>query len=196
MIARISGELLEKGPNYVVVSAGGVGYQLFLSERSLSSVPVLGSSFDLYCRQIVRENEVSLYGFLTPGERKLFDLLITVSGLGPKIAMSVLGTLDESAIVTAVLQKDWKTLSRSQGVGAKLAEKICVELGDKFKEESLLGTIGRPRESAIDDVVEALVALGHRRSDAERAAIAARESSADQEASVLIPIALQFAIKK
>ncbi len=196
MIARVAGKLAEIGRGSVVVMGGGVGYQLFISERSMRRLPKMGETVEYFTRQIVRENELSLYGFESAGERRLFDLLITVNGLGPKSALSILSTLDEDAIVGAILQKDWKALTRAAGVGAKLAEKVCLELVDKVREESLLGTIGKGRTAVSDDVVEALVSLGHKRSDAERAAISARESTDETDPSALIPIALQIASKK
>lgn len=196
MIARLAGEVAETGGNYVVLDVSGVGYQLTISERHSASVPPVGTKIEVFCRQVVRENEISLYGFETRGERRLFDLLITVSGLGPRLGISLLSAMNESALVGAIGGKDWKALTRAAGVGSKLAERICIELADKVREESLLGNIGRTSVSAIDDVVEALVSLGHRRGDAERAAQSARDSTDSSDPSSLIPIALQFASKK
>lgn len=196
MIVRISGELLEIGPNYAIVMAGGVGYQLLASERLLAGLPGLGMPVDLHSRQVVRENDISLYGFQSASERRLFDLLITASGLGPKLALSLLGTIGEEGVVASVLKGDSKVLTRAAGVGMKLAQKICVELSDKFREESLLGRLSFGLGRDADDVVEALISLGHKRIDAERAAVAAREEAGDAGPQTLIPLALKFASGK
>lgn len=196
MIVRIIGELTEVGPNYVVLLAGNVGYQLFVSERVLSDLPQLGAMVDLHARQVVRETDISLYGFSTSSERRLFDLLITASGLGPKLALSMLSTIGEEGIVAAILNNDSKSLTRASGVGTKLAQKICVELTDKVREESLLGRVSAGSGKSSDDVVEALVALGHRRSDAEKAAVAARDEIGDAQIQALIPVALKHASGK
>jgi Holliday junction DNA helicase RuvA len=196
MIARVIGELVEASQGYVVVVAGGVGYQLNVSERTMAAMPRTGERVDLHARQVVRENEISLYGFLTSGERRLFDLLISASGLGPKSAISMLGAVGEEGIVAAILSNDPKTLTRAPGVGMKLAQRVCVDLVDKVREESLLGRVQSGRAALSDDVVEALVTLGHRRSDAERAAHAAREEAGDAAPQTLIPIALKHASGK
>lgn len=196
MIARVIGELSEVGATYAVVIAGGVGYQLFVSERVLVSLPPIGETVDLHARQVVRETDISLYGFATASERRLFDMLITASGLGPKLAISLLSAVGEEGIVAAIVNGDAKTLTRASGVGAKLAQKLCVELSDKAREESLLGRISATDGRTRDDVVEALVALGLRRGDAERAAIAAREEAGEATPQTLIPIALKHASGK
>lgn len=192
MIARVIGELSEVGPNHIVVLAGSVGYQLFVSERLIASLPEIGQPVDLHARQVVRENEISLYGFATASERRLFELLITASGLGPKLGISLLSAIGEEGIVAAIVNHDSNTLTRAAGVGTKLAQKLCVELGDKVREEMLLGRLSGGVRSR-DDVVEALVALGHRRIDAEKAAVAAREEAGDASPQTLIPIALKHA---
>jgi Holliday junction DNA helicase RuvA len=196
MIVRVSGDLLEKGPTYAVVMASGIGYQLFVSERTLAALPDEGQPVDLHARQVVRENELSLYGFQTGSERRLFDLLITASGLGPKSAISLLGSVGEEAIVAAILAGDSKVLTRAPGVGMKLAQKACLELIDKVREETLLGRLSASPKAGNDDVVEALVTLGHKRSEAERAAHAAREAMGEAGPQVLIPLALKLAAGK
>jgi Holliday junction DNA helicase RuvA len=193
MIARVVGELSETGPGYIVVTAGGVGYQLFVSDRTMSLLPPVGSAVNFYTKQIVRENDIALYGFMGGGERRLFELLLLVSGLGPKIAMSIIGAVGEDSAATAILESDWKTLLRAPGVGQKLAQKICVELQDKTREEILLGRINAGKSPRADDVVEALVSLGIKRPAAETAANRAREEADGMDIAQLIPIALKHA---
>ncbi len=195
MIARLQGELAEIGPGYVVVTVGGVGYQVFVTERFHSALPKSGSRVELHTRQIVRENEISLFGFGSTHERRLFDLLTTVNGLGPRLALSLIGAVGEEGVIGAVFSGDYKPLVRAPGIGAKLAQRICVELSDKVREESVLGRIGVGAASPLDDVVEALVSLGLKRSEAERAAKQAGELKDTDDTAELVSRALKFAGK-
>jgi Holliday junction DNA helicase RuvA len=123
--------------------------------------------------------------------------LITTNGLGPKIALSLLDSVGEESVVQSVLDSDWKTLTRASGVGQKLAQKVCIELGDKMREEQLLGRVTSGKStSGLGTVIEALVALGLRRSDAERAATKAKDELGDVEPQKLIPVALKYASSK
>lgn len=193
MIARLSGEIVEVGPGYMVVSAGGVGYQVFVSERMTMTPIGVGSTINLFTRQVVRENEISLYGFASPSERRLFDLLTSISGLGPRLALGVVASVGEETAVSAILDSDWKSLVKAPGIGQRLAQRICVELADKVREEVLLGRMGAGKRPVADDAVEALVSLGIRRGEAERAVARAREESGTSDVASLIPVALKFA---
>lgn len=195
MIARLRGELLECSAGHIVVLAGGVGYQISVTDKCLAMLPSVGATVEIHTRQIVRENEISLYGFVTSSERRLFDLLIAVNGMGPKSALALLGALPEASIISAISTKDFKPLTRAPGVGPKLAERVCLELSDKVREESLLGNIGIGVVAIQDDVVEALLSLGLRRNEAERAVAAAREQVGDGDPQKLIPVALSLAGK-
>ena len=196
MIAYISGTVIELDSDGVVVEANGVGYRISATGRTLAGL-VVGTPATLSLKQIVRENEISLYGFAGPPERRLFELLITTSGLGPKLALSLLDSVGEEATVQAILNSDWKTLTRASGVGQKLAQKACLELGDKMREESLLGRVASgTTRSGLGTVIEALVTLGLRRGDAERAAAKAKEELGDVEPQKLIPAALKYASSK
>lgn len=193
MIAYIAGTVIELDENSAVVVAGDVGYRIAATDRTLSAMTI-GGKVTLSVKQIVRENEISLYGFDGPAERRLFELLITASGLGPKLALSLLDDVGEDAVVHAILEGDSKSLTRAAGIGQKLAQKICLELADKVREASLLGKVATGgRRAGLGDVIEALVALGLRRSDAERAAALAKEEIGDALPQKLIPIALKYA---
>jgi Holliday junction DNA helicase RuvA len=196
LIAYISGNVIEMDADGAVVEAGGIGYRIAATARTLSGL-VVGTPATLSLKQIFRENEVSLYGFAGPAERRLFELLITTNGLGPKIALSLLDSVGEESVVQSVLDSDWKTLTRASGVGQKLAQKVCIELGDKMREEQLLGRVTSGKStSGLGTVIEALVALGLRRSDAERAATKAKDELGDVEPQKLIPVALKYASSK
>lgn len=193
MIARIRGELVEIEENYVVVIAGGVGYQVFIHEALERRLPPLGSAIDLYTRQHVRENEMVLYGFESSGERRLFDHLVSIARLGPKLALSLLATLGEEGIVTAILKNDWKTLMSAPGVGARLAQRACMEVADRVRGDVEKGVLRSGAPSVKREVVEALVSLGHKRMEAERAASLAIEEAGETTLEALIPIALKHA---
>jgi Holliday junction DNA helicase RuvA len=192
LIASITGKVLEIDPTGIVVEANGLGYKLFATSHTLFRATV-GSTISLAVKQIFRENEVSLYGFASGPERRLFELLISTNGLGPKLALALLEDVGEQSVVRAISENDVKTLTRASGVGQKLAQKICLDLADKIREESLLGKLATPAESGLGTVIQALVTLGVRRMDAERAAAKAKEETGDTDPQRLIPIALKYA---
>jgi holliday junction DNA helicase RuvA len=182
MIGRLRGELLEIAGGLAVVDAGGVGYEVQMPESVAVRLPSIGEQVDLRIRQIVREDSLTLYGFTDNFQRRLFDLLMEVKGCGPRIGLSLIGQLGEDEVANAILVQDARILARATGVGPKLAERIVLELRNKIQEEALLRKVdtaaGRSRAvvaAASDDhLVDALVALGYRRPEAETAASDAR----------------------
>jgi Holliday junction DNA helicase RuvA len=182
MIGRLRGELIELDGTMAVVDAGGVGYEVTVPEAVLVKLGVPGDHVDLITRQIFREDGVSLYGFLEPFQRRLFDLLLSVKGCGPKVGLALIGQLGEDTVASAILGQDARVLARATGVGARLAERIILELKDKMQAETLhrrLFAAVPPRKAVVeaDELVEALVALGCRRNEAEAAAEAARQGA-------------------
>jgi Holliday junction DNA helicase RuvA len=137
MIAMVRGTLLERGPESAVVEAGGVGYEVFLSAPALQALPTLGQEVRLYTHFHVREDAQVLYGFLTPADRQVFLLLLTVKGVGPKVALGILSNLSGPALAAALLKRDLAALTKLPGVGKKLAERLGVELSDKVKSLGL-----------------------------------------------------------
>ncbi len=175
MIARLRGEVLELNNSSVVLDVQGVGYEVFLPESVATTMPAVGEAADLYVRQVFREDAVSLFGFLTAYQRQLFDLLTDVKGCGPKIALALLGQVGESSIVTAIVSGDTTTLAKASGVGPRLAERILVELKNKVGQLPLnpkvAAVLHAPHASHQDDeLLDALMALGYRRNEAEIAA--------------------------
>jgi Holliday junction DNA helicase RuvA len=183
MIGRLRGELLEVEGNLAIIDCGGVGYEVTIPESVLLQLAAPGEQVNIFTRQIFREDGVSLYGFLLPFQRRVFDLLISVKGCGPKVALSLLGQVGEDSILSGILSQDSKILARASGVGPKLAERIVLELRDKMNEEALLRRIeaALPASSGPvkggDELVEALMALGYSRREAEHAAGPARDSA-------------------
>src|SRR5579862_7231919 len=180
MIGRLRGELIEIEGNMAVIDCGGVGYEVALPEAVLVQLPPPGERVDLLTRQIFREDGVSLYGFLQPFQRRLFDLLLTVKGCGPKVGLALIGQIGEEAVASAILVQDPKILARATGVGPRLAERIVLELKDKMQEEAVMRKIEAsipPARIVVrisDELVEALMALGYTRREAESAASTAR----------------------
>lgn len=183
MIGRLRGELLEVDGNMAVVDCGGVGYEVTLPESVLMQLAAPGEKVDILTRQIFREDGVSLYGFLLPFQRRLFDLLLSVKGCGPKVVLALIGQLGEDSVASAILVQDPKVLARASGVGPRLAERIVLELKDKMQEEALTRKIEAsmppPRSGtrSEDELVEALMALGYSKREAESAAAPAREEA-------------------
>lgn len=175
MIAMVRGILVEKGSDSAVLEAGGVGYEVSLTAPALLALPPLGEEVRLYTHHHVREDEQRLYGFLTSGERQIFLLLLTVKGVGPKVALAILSHMSGPALTGALLKRDVAALTRLPGVGKKLAERLGVELSDKVKAlglglDSEPGALGSgPRGPAWDQALAALIALGYGQNQARTA---------------------------
>lgn len=188
MIGRLRGEVIEIEGNLAVIDVAGVGYEVQVPDTALVQMSP-GTRVDLLTRQIFREDGVSLYGFLAPFQRRLFDLLLTVKGCGPKVGLSLLGQIGEDAVATAILSQDARVLSRATGVGPKLAERIALELRDKIQEESFLRKIeaasgAKRRSQPEDELMDALAALGYRKSEIESVAKEARSTAEDVQEQI------------
>jgi Holliday junction DNA helicase RuvA len=173
LIARLRGTLIETTGAAVVLEVSGVGYEVSVPQSVLAHLPPVGEEAVLLTRQIFREDGVSLYGFFLPFQRRLFDLLLEVKGCGPKVALSLLGALGEDAIVAAITTEDPKVLARAPGIGIRLGERIILEIRDKVLEESAARRIESAHAVVVvpdDELVTALLGLGYRRGEAERAA--------------------------
>src|SRR5262249_20276419 len=176
MITFLRGKLIEALPTQTTVEVGGVGYEVLIPLSSFDKLPAVGSEVQLFTHLAVREDAHTLYGFSTIAERQLFRLLIgTVSGIGPKIALSVLSGMSVTALRGAVAQGDVKALAQISGVGKKTAERIVVELKDKIGPAGAWEASSTQRgagdsEQRLNDVVLALVALGLKQTEAYEAA--------------------------
>jgi Holliday junction DNA helicase RuvA len=176
MIAFLRGTLLEKHPNQVIVDTGGVGYDVQIPVSTFSALPDAGSEVRLRVYTHVREDALSLYGFLTAEEKAIFEKLITVSGIGPTLAIKVLSGLNTADLVTAIRNSQVDHLVRIPGVGKKTAERMVLELKDKLDSVGMpaaaSAVLARPAPvlSAVEqDVLLALVNLGCNRAAAEGA---------------------------
>jgi len=163
VFAFLEGEVAETVADAVVLDVGGVGYRLFVSKSTLSHLPSTGGTVRLRARMVVREDEVSLFGFLEEREEEVFSLLTQVSGVGPRLALTVLSSLNPETFQAAVFSGDSDRLRLVPGIGKKLAERIVLELKDRVEEPVL--AMGRPDRQAL----EALLNLGVHEAEARRA---------------------------
>jgi Holliday junction DNA helicase RuvA len=169
MIAHLRGRLFSKQPGQAIVEAGGVGYDVTISVPTFTALPKEGGEVALYVYTHVREDTLALYGFLDRNEKRLFERLITVSGVGPKLAITILSGLNPERTVEAIRAQDHATLTRIPGVGKKLAERLVVELKEKLEDLAAAAPAARPLAPAAEDVLSALVNLGYQRPAAQKA---------------------------
>ncbi|MFZ0319378.1 MAG: Holliday junction branch migration protein RuvA [Candidatus Sulfotelmatobacter sp.] len=170
MIAHLRGTLLTKHPNQVVVETAGVGYEVNISVPTFSELPGNGTEVALHIHTHVREDLIALYGFLRVTEKQLFEKLITVSGIGPKLAITILSGMAAAELAGAIRGNDLARLTRIPGIGKKTAERMVLELRDKLPADTGATQAAMPSISAIEeDVLSALVNLGYQRAAAEKA---------------------------
>lgn len=169
MIAHLRGKLIHKQPGQAIVEAAGVGYDVTISVPTFTALPSVGGETALHIHTQVREDAISLFGFLEREEKRLFERLITVSGVGPKLAITLLSGLSAERTVQAIRAQDHAQLTRIPGVGKKLAERLVVELKDKLNDFAAAPTPSVVQGAAVDDVLSALVNLGYQRLAAEKA---------------------------
>ncbi len=172
MIAHLRGRLIAKHPNQAIIDTGGVGYDVVISVPTFSELPAAGSEVALHIHTHVREDAIALFGFLRAEEKQLFEKLIAVSGIGPKLAITILSGMAAAEMVSAIRSNDVTRLTRIPGIGKKTAERMVLELRDKLE-----GFGAAPAAAAMtaaeEDVLSALMNLGYARPAAERAVAAA-----------------------
>ena len=198
MIAFLRGTLLEKHPNQIIVETGGVGYDVLIPVSTFSALPDAGSEVRLRIHTHVREDALSLFGFVTQEEKTIFERLISVSGIGPKLAVTVLSGLATAALISAIRNSDVAQLVRIPGVGKKTAERIVLELKDKLEgigPAGAPGAIEKPAASlsAIEfDVLSALINLGCNRASADAAVRKAKTAGVGDDFEPLFRKALEL----
>lgn len=187
MIAHLNGSVALVEANSVILDVNGVGYRAFVPLTVLATLPAPGGKATLHTVMAVREDDITLYGFASPEERELFQVLNRVTGVGPKVALSMLSVMDSGELAQAITTSDVKALTKVPGVGPKLAQRIVYELGERVAEMAFarridaLSTKQTPFENAAyEDVVEALVNLGYSRADSRKAAERAMSKSEDK----------------
>ncbi|NOZ01325.1 MAG: Holliday junction branch migration protein RuvA [Deltaproteobacteria bacterium] len=170
MIAFLRGRVIEKGPGFLVLDVGGVGYAVNVDVFTWTA-GAMGDELSLFIRTVVREDSITLYGFGQAAGREVFDMLVSVAGVGPKLASQVMGGLAMHELVHAVRQKDLAVLTSIPGVGKKLAERLALELSDKFQalDVPMPGEGEGPPADVAEDVRSALLNLGFPARDAAAA---------------------------
>ena len=193
MIAHLRGRLLSKQPQQVIVEAAGVGYDVTISVTTYSSLPAEGAEVALHIHTQVREDTLALFGFLDRNDKRMFERLITVSGVGPKLAVTIQSGLPADRLVAALRAHDHATLTRIPGVGKKLSERLVVELKDKMEDMAAAAPAAVAAAGpAAEDVLSALVNLGYQRPTAQKAieAAVAKDKSMGEHFDALFRAAL------
>ncbi len=208
VIAQLSGTVARTAGSYVVLDVGGVGYKVFVPVTVLEGLPPQGQPLSLVTHTLVREDDISLFGFTGEDELQVFELLLTVSGIGPKVALGLLSALPVGDLAQAVASEDVRTLTRVPGIGAKTAQRLVLELHPQraalsctrnVHKLSAGATVKKKSEAAstVDDVVSALINLGYNKPEAARAADAALEERAKSGAPPPeFPVLLRLALNR
>lgn len=168
MITYIVGELTYIDNNTIILEAYGVGYEITVPESVISSLPGIGSSIKIFTYQNVKEDALDLYGFLTMDDLKIFKQLITVNGIGPKGALSILSVISPDELRLAVISDDVKKIQSAPGIGSKTAQKLIIELKDKLKLEDIVYDLHDEKDavkSVRDEAISALISLGYSNSE-------------------------------
>ena len=193
MFSYISGKLVEKSKDYVVIDVSGVGFKVYTSLTSLSDQSIQkGDVATFHTYLYIKEGIMDLYGFSTKEELNLFELLISVSGVGAKGAVSILSVTTPSKLSLSIVSDDVATIKKASGIGAKTAQRICLELKDKIKNEDIVSADTDAFVSAIDassdlarqDAISALVVLGYSSQEAQRAVGSVKETFDDAESYI------------
>ncbi len=175
MIAHLRGRLLSKSPNQAIVECAGVGYDATISVATFSALPAEGTEASLHIHTHVREDQIALFGFSETQEKRLFEKLLTISGIGPKLAITVLSGIAADRLITAIRSGDHATLTKIPGIGKKTAERVVLELKDKLDDlaTAIPTATGAPPHGTFgpagDDALSALVNLGYPRPLAQKA---------------------------
>ncbi|MDR9438071.1 MAG: Holliday junction branch migration protein RuvA [Halomonas sp.] len=191
MIGRLRGTLLEKQPPWMVVEVAGVGYELEASMTTLVAMPGTGEPVSLYTHLTIRDDAHLLYGFAREQERALFRALIKVNGIGPRLALGILSGMDEEAFVCCVMDNDVKALTRLPGVGKKTAERLIIEMRDRFPHweqpnnvsfdpHDATGSVASGAADPVADAESALVSLGYKPAEAARMLVGLEEAGSTE----------------
>lgn len=199
MISFISGKLKEVLQDSIVVETNGIGFGIFFPVSNFKNLPQIDETIKVFTYMNVKEDELSLYGFLTREDREMFLKLLTVNGVGPKGALNIISTLGFSTLMKAIASEDSKLISSVIGIGAKTASKICIELGDKVRKMSFEDKVDIIKKNNTEnqkinaiknEVVEAMVKLGFKENRA-REILSSIEITGEESSSDLLKLALK-----
>lgn len=180
MIAHLKGDIFFKGEKFIVLNVGGVGHKIYAGQETMRKLPERGATVSLWTHQHVREDSLELYGFLQYAELELFEMLLGISGIGPKSALGILAIAAVDTLKKAIAAGDTSYLTRVSGVGRKIAEKVVLELKEKMAGRGI--SVEAPELKEEADVLEALVSLGYSQREAREAlgAVALETVGADR----------------
>lgn len=191
MISRVQGLVLAReGGRVEVETRGGVVYEVDVPLTVLERLPNAGGAIELRTVQVVTDSSVALYGFLGAHERSLFQRLLSVSGVGPKLALSMMSTYSAERLARALVEKDVAALTQVSGIGKKTAERLVLELRDRVADLAIVTPTGRPGDAVAQEAVQALIALGYTFGDADQAVRGALKEGGAGTAQDLIRRAL------
>jgi Holliday junction DNA helicase RuvA len=194
VIGRLSGVVLESETDRVLLDVGGVGYELSVPLGTYTAMPPAGERATLHVYTHVREDAILLFGFATRQEKAVFEKLLSVSGIGPKVALTVLSGMPLPELVVAIATQNAKRLATISGVGKKLAERLGLELKDKMADLGAMSApsaVALPRTSAVDDAIGALRNLGYKQAQSEAAVAAAAKEVSPDDLNALLSAALR-----
>ena len=175
MFAYIKGSLEMKSKNYIVIDVGGLGYKIFMSETAINEIGEIGENIKVFTYYRVREDDISIFGFRTQEELRMFELLLSVSGVGAKSALAMLSCIEPSDFAIAVISDNIKLLTQIPGIGTKSAQRIILELKDKLKAEQNEEQIEQSKlksakvNETVQEAISGLMVLGYSRKDIEKA---------------------------
>jgi len=197
MIALLTGKIAHKSPEFIILDVNGVGYRVQIPFSTFFALPEDGATLTLNIHTNVKEDAIQLYGFLTPEEKQFFQLLITVSGVGPKLAKDILSNIQPAQLASALCRGDIVRLSAIPGIGKKTSERLVLELKDKIVKLGLAGesdgssTLSKQESSIRDDVASALINLGYK-----EALVIKTLSEIDTGADAPMETVLKLALKR
>ncbi len=209
MIAILEGEILQKNPDSMIVMVGKFGFEIFCDPLLASQFPPVGDKAKIWTYMNVRENEISLYGFPNEEIKKLFELLITVSGIGPKVAGGIVGNINPESFALAVINDDLKVLTSLKGIGNKTAQRLILELKDKVKKS--LPSLGKRQATAElsaemysdqhilelrNEAVVGLMVLGYKEDEANAAVNKSYQIMKEKEEEIVLENLLKTALKQ
>lgn len=197
MIAQLSGKLIHKTPEFSIIDVGGVGYRVFTPFSTFYELPDIENQVTLHTYTNVREDALQLFGFLTTDEKEIFQLLISVSGIGPKLAVNILSGITPEELKGALLNGNLVRLTAIPGIGKKTAERMVLELKDKVLklQKEKPGVQAKPAltsDEVLEDAISALVNLGYKRPQAEGALEKVRKENPDSDIEEMIRGALKI----
>ncbi len=203
MIATLNGLVFAKTPATAILDVNGVGYELFISGRTYTALPEIGSSCFLFVQTLVREDAITLYGFSKKDEKDFFLLLVAVSGIGPKLALAILSGLELEDLCQAILMKDLSRLTTLPGVGKKTAQRLCMELGEKvgglgeaeIESSARSVSVVATESQVLADAASALVNLGYPQYTAWQALRAIQQQNPDAPGTFKVEELIRLALQ-